>query len=79
MVQIWGLVQSGRGARLALEAFQSLVVLGKMFRQKLQGDEPTKLGVLGLINHTHPASTQLLEDAVMRNGPAQHYGRPASA
>jgi hypothetical protein len=63
-------VQSGGGARFALEAFQSLALLGKMFRQELQGNEPAELGVLGLINHTHAAATQLLEDAVVRNGSA---------
>ena len=72
MVQIWGLVQSGRGARLALEAFQSLVVLGKMFRQKLQGDEPTELGVLGLINHTHPR----LHPASREYGNEKRFGLP---
>src|SRR5262249_30589802 len=74
-----GMVQSGGGARFALKTLQSLAVLGKMFRQKLQGDEAAELGVLGLINHPHPAATQLLEDAVMRNGSAYHDGRPASA
>src|SRR5215472_2742718 len=74
-----GMVESRGGARLALKTLQSLAVLGKMFRQKLQGDEAAELGVLGLIDHTHPAATQLLEDAVMRNGSAYHDGRPASA
>src|SRR6516162_8158705 len=43
-----------------------------MFGQELQGDEAAELGILGLINHTHPAAAQLLEDAVMRNGSACH-------
>src|SRR5215470_6842210 len=67
-----GMVQSGSGARFALKAFQSLAVLGKMFREELQGDEPAELDVLGLIDHTHPAATQLLEDTVMRNSLANH-------
>ena len=37
-----------------------------MFGEELQGDEAAELDVLGLINDTHPATTQLLEDAVMR-------------
>ena len=74
-----GMVQSGGGARFALKTLQSLAVLGKMFGEELQGDEPAELGVLGLVHHTHPAATQLLEDAVMRNGSAYHDGRPASA
>src|SRR6516164_5735102 len=71
------MVQSGGGPRFALKPFQSLAVLGKMFRQELQGDEAAKLGVFGLINHTHPPATQPLEDAVMRNG--NDDGCPASA
>ena len=35
--------------------------------------------VLGFVHHTHAAATQLLEDAVMRNGSAYRDGRPASA
>jgi len=62
-----GVIESQGRARFALEALQSLVVLGKMFIQKLQGDEAAELGVLGLINDTHPVATQLLEDAVMRS------------
>src|SRR5215471_21755670 len=72
-----GMVQSGGGARFTLKTLQSLAVLGKMLRQELQGDEAAELGVLGLIDHTHPAATELLHDAVMRNGSAYHDGRPA--
>ena len=67
------MVQSGGGARFALKAFQSQAVLSKMFGEELQGDEPAELGVLGLIHHSHAAATQLLEDAVMRNGSACHH------
>ena len=72
MVQIWGWFQSGGGARFALKTLQSLAVLSKMFRQELQGDEPAELDVLGLVHHTHPAATKLLENPVVRNSLAQH-------
>ena len=62
------MVQSGGGARFALKAFESLAVLGKMFRQELQGDEAAELGVLSLVNHTHAAATKPLQDAVVRHG-----------
>src|SRR5215467_10491967 len=65
-----GMVQSGGGARFALKPFQSLAVLRTMFGEELQGNGAAELGVFGLINHTHAAATQLLEDAVMRNGSA---------
>jgi hypothetical protein len=64
------MVENGGGARVALKRLQGLAVLGKMFREELQGDEPAELDVLGLINHTHPAATQLLENAVMGTGSA---------
>ena len=41
-------------AGFALEAFQRLAVLGKMLRQKLQGDEAAELGVLGLYTTPMP-------------------------
>jgi len=71
MVQIWGWSRA-EAARFALKAFQGLAVLGKMFGEELQGDEPAELGILGLVDHTHAAATQLLEDAVMRNALAYH-------
>jgi hypothetical protein len=30
------------------------------------------LGVFGLVNHAHAATTQLFDDVVMRNGLADH-------
>jgi hypothetical protein len=37
---------------------------------ELEDDKPTKFRVLGLVDRTHPAAAYLLDDAVMRNGPA---------
>jgi len=53
----------------------------RVLEQKMSpaAHQPTKLGVLGLIDDTHPAAPELFEDAVMRDGLA-HYGvraRPA--
>ena len=31
-----------------------------------------ELGVLGLVDHTHPAATELLHDSVVRDGVANH-------
>jgi hypothetical protein len=39
--------------------------MSNLFRQEFQGDEPTKVSVLGFVDHTHPAATQLFQDAVM--------------
>jgi hypothetical protein len=40
--------------------------------QELQGDEALKLGILGLVDHSHPAATEFLDDAVVRDGLADH-------
>jgi hypothetical protein len=64
------MIESGCRSRFALKTFQRLAVLGEMFRQKLQGDQAAELGILGFVHHTHPAATQLLEDAVVSNGSA---------
>jgi hypothetical protein len=34
--------------------------------------EVAKPGILGFIHHTDPADTEHLDDAVMRDGPADH-------
>jgi len=33
-----------------------------------------KFGVFGLIDHTHPPATELLENPIVRNGLADHGG-----
>jgi putative ABC transport system permease protein len=66
IIRLW----PGLSPCFTLKTLQRLAVLGKMFGEELQGDEPAELDVFGLINHTHPAATQLLEDAVMGNGSA---------
>ena len=47
-------------------------VFGDFVGQKLQGDEAVELDVLGLVDNPHPATAQLLNDAVVRDGLADH-------
>jgi hypothetical protein len=58
----------------APKAFERLLVLGHAFGQELQSHETVKGRVLGLVNHTHSAAAQLLDDAVVRDGLADHFG-----
>src|SRR5207249_11869426 len=67
-----GMVQSGRGPRLATEAFDDLRVLGDFIRQKFQRRKASEHGVLGLVDHAHPAADQLRDNAVMRDGLPNH-------
>jgi hypothetical protein len=48
------------------------MIFGKTFGQEFQRNEAMKPYVLGLVDDTHPAATEFLDDAVMRNGLANH-------
>src|SRR5437762_3536536 len=67
-----GMVEGGGCASFTPETFQSLRITGNVVGQELQGDEAAKLSVLGLVDHTHPAAAELLDNAVVRNGLAVH-------
>jgi hypothetical protein len=54
-----------------------LRVWGNAVGQELEGHEAAELGVLGFVNHTHPAA-ELFQDAVVRNGSAQHEAPPTA-
>jgi hypothetical protein len=67
-----GVVQGGRCFSLAPETLQSLAVLSYVFGQELESDEAVQARVFGLVHDTHPAATELLDDAVVRDGLANH-------
>ena len=67
-----GVIEGGRGLGLALEALQGLMVLGHFFRQEFERHEAVKLGVLGLVDHTHPTTPELLHNAVVGDRCAGH-------
>jgi hypothetical protein len=62
----------GCGTRLSAKAFQHLRVFCNVPRQELQSDEATDFGVLSLVNHSHATAAELLDDAVARDGLADH-------
>ena len=67
-----GMVQRGRGLGFALKTSECLRVAGNFLGQELEGNEAMQPRVLSLVDHAHPAATELLDDAVMRNGLADH-------
>ena len=67
-----GMVEGGGGAGFATEALQSLRVLRDIVRQELEGDKAAERGVFGLVDHAHAAATQLFNDAIVRDGLANH-------
>jgi hypothetical protein len=67
------MVQGGSGACFTAKASQSLQVLGDVLREKRQGNKAAKLSVFGFVNYTHPATAEFLDDAVVRDGLADHW------
>ena len=68
-----GMVESGRGLGFALKAGQSLRIVRDLFGEKFEGDETMEACVLRFINNTHPATAQLCDDVVMRDGLPNHW------
>src|SRR6266849_4812480 len=64
----------GRGRlRFPVKAFQSAGVFSQIFWKKLQSDETAERSVFGLVHHAHPATAELLDDAVMGDGLADQW------
>src|ERR1700733_3711074 len=61
------MVERGCGPGFALESLESLRVPGQFVRKEFQSDMAAEAQIFGLIDHTHPAAAQLLNDAVVRN------------
>src|ERR1700693_1280616 len=71
-----GMVESGGRLRLSLETGQGLGVFRDVLGQELQRDKATELGVFSLVDHTHSAAAELLNDAIVRDGLADHRIEP---
>ena len=69
-----GMIQRRGGLRFSLKAGQCLRVFGHVVGQKLQRDESVQSYVFGLVHHTHAAAAELFDNAVMRDGLADHLG-----
>src|SRR5690348_4653632 len=65
-------IQCRCGLGLTSKPLQGLAVVGHAFRQELKGDKAVQPRVFGLVDNTHSAATELLDDAVMRNGLPDH-------
>ena len=59
-------------ARLLKEASLRVGVAHELRREELERHEAAKPEVLGLVDHTHPASADLGDDAIVRDGLADH-------
>jgi len=63
-----GMIERRSGTRLTQKAFEGLPVVRDFTRKKLQGDGAAESSVLGLVDNTHPASAEFLDDPVVRHG-----------
>jgi len=63
-----GMVERGCGTGFTPKTFQGLRIAGQYVRQKLEGDETAQFEVLRFVDHTHAATAEFFEDAVVRDG-----------
>src|SRR5580693_1085745 len=68
-------IQGGGSLSFALEAAEGQWIFGNVVGQKLESYKTTEVQVLGFIDHAHSAATKFLEDAVVRDGLADHWSR----
>ena len=69
------MVQRRRGPCFPPETLECQRIAGDVIGKKLQRNKAAKLGVFGLVNHTHSATAQLTDDTVVRNGLAERRWR----
>jgi len=67
-----GMVQGRCRPRLSPESLQDLRIARYQVWQKFQRDEAAKLCVLCFVHHAHSTAPQFLQDAVVRDGFADH-------
>ena len=67
-----GMVQRRGRLRLDLEAALGVLVLRAFSRKELQRDRSLELGVLGKVDHAHSAAAERVDDAIVRDGLADH-------
>ena len=68
-----GVIQRGGGLGFALKTGEGLRIVSYIFGQEFERDEAMQPRVLGLVHHAHSAAAQFLDDAVVRDGLADHW------
>jgi hypothetical protein len=68
-----GMIESGSGVRFAAETLQGLRILLHVIGQKFQGHNAVKASVHGFVDNTHSARAKFSLDAIVRNGPVNHW------
>jgi hypothetical protein len=74
------MIQCRSSLGFALKAGEGLRIFGYVVGQELEGNKAVELDVLSFVHHTHAAAAQHLDDAVVRDGLANHLVQnPTSA
>jgi len=60
------MIQGRRSLCFSLKPDQAMQIPGNILRQKLERDETVETRVLRLVNDSHPATTELLDDEFSR-------------
>lgn len=68
-----GVIEGRGGTGLALEAFERLRVRRDRVGEELEGHLAPKAQVLGPVDDAHPAAAELLDKAIVRDSPADHW------
>src|SRR5436309_12271873 len=71
-----GMIQGGSCPRFTLKSLQRLMIGRELIGQELESNVAAQTQVFGLIDHTHATAAQSFQDAVMRNGLANHGRTP---
>ena len=66
------MIERGGSEGFPLKSFTGGRIVLHLSGQELQRDMAMQLEVFGLVDHTHPAATELREDAIVRDGLADH-------
>ena len=68
-----GMVQGGSSMSFTPKTFQVLAGLWQRRRAGTSARQNDLVGVFGLVDHAHTATAELLDDAVVRDGLADHW------
>src|SRR5579862_2515444 len=74
-----GVIQCRCCFRLTSESFQCLGILSHVLGKELESHKTVQPGVLGFIDDTHSAATELFNNFVMRDGLTVHGATPCYA
>src|SRR5579862_3113000 len=60
------------GLGFSLKAIECVRVFGQFIGQKLERDKSVQSYVFSFVDHTHPATAEFLDDAIVRDALAHH-------